>query len=55
MKLHSLLSHRSGSAKRLHAKLAAEKHDLVLVARSEKRLMTVCELILQHKSRAYVA
>src|SRR3954466_10008358 len=44
----------SGIGEAFARRLAAEKHDLVLVARSEKALHELCdELMLQHKITAH--
>lgn len=57
MKVSLITGASSGIGEAFARRLAAEKHDLVLVARSEKKLHELCdELMLQHKITAhYVA
>lgn len=57
MKATLITGASSGIGEAFARKLAAEKHDLVLVARSEKKLHELCdEMMLQHKITAhYVA
>jgi short-subunit dehydrogenase len=54
MKVALITGASSGIGEVFARKLAAEKHDLVLVARSEKKLHELCdELMLQHKITAH--
>jgi short-subunit dehydrogenase len=57
MKVAMITGASGGIGEAFARRLAAEKHDLVLVARSEKKLHELCdELMLQHKITAhYVA
>ena len=54
MKATLITGASSGIGEAFARRLAAEKHDLVLVARSEKALHELCdELMLQHKITAH--
>ena len=54
MKVTLITGASSGIGEAFARRLAAEKHDLVLVARSEKALHELCdELMLQHKITAH--